>query len=67
MALLEIQDDTDLIAEVLHFRLTYRVEHLTKLGQINGDVPDVEFKTLRNNQLTALQLAADREDFGLEV
>ena len=67
MALLEIWSDEELIAEVLHSRLTYRPHHIVKLGEITENAPEVDFRTLRNNHLASLQLAAIREDFGEEL
>ncbi len=67
MALFEICSDDDLITEVLHSRLTYRRYHVAKLGEITLDGPTVVFRTLRNNHLAALQVAAERDDFGEEL
>ena len=67
MALFEIWSDEELIAEVLHSRLTYRPHHIVKLGEITTDGPTVVFRTLRNNHLTSLQVAAVREDFGEDL
>lgn len=64
MALFNIWSDDELVAEVLHSRLTYRRHHIAKLGEISSNGPAVVFKTLRNNHLAALQLAAVRDDFG---
>ena len=67
MALFEIWSDETLIAEVLHSRLTYRRHHIKKFGEITLDVPEVDFRTLRNSHLAALQVAAVRDDFGEEL
>ena len=67
VALFEIWSDEELIAEVLHSRLTYRRHHIAKLGQIATDGPTADFRTVRNNHLAALQLAAVRGDFGEEL
>jgi len=67
MALFEIWSDEDLIAEVIHPRLTYRPHHIAKLGEISFGVPATDFGTMRNNHLAALQLAAVRDDFGEEI
>ena len=64
MALFEIWSDDDLIAEVVHSRLTYRRHHIAKLGEITSDGPAVDFRAMRNNHLAALQVAAVRDDFG---
>ena len=67
MALFEIWSDEQLIAEVLHSRLTYRRHHIAKFGQIATDGPMADFKSVRNNHLAVLQLAAVRDDFGEEL
>ena len=67
MALFEIWSDEALIAEVLHSRLSYRRHHIKMFGEITLDGPEVDFKTLRNNHLAALQVAAVRDDFGEEL
>ena len=67
MALFEISSDDELIAEVLHSRLTYRRHHIAKLGEIASDGPTADFRTVRNNHLAALQLAAVRDNFGEEL
>ena len=67
MALFEIWSDEQLIAEVLHSRLTYCRHHIAKLGQIVTDGPMADFKSVRNNHLAVLQLAAVRDDFGEEL
>ena len=67
MALFEIWSDEQLIAEVLHSRLIYHADHIVKLGQIVTDGPMADFKSVRNNQLAVLQLAAVRDDFGEEL
>ena len=67
MALFEIWSDEDLIAEVLHSRLSYRRHHIKMFGEITVDGPEVDFRTLRNNHLAALQVAAVRDDFGEEL
>ena len=67
MALFEIWSDEELIAEVLHSRLTYRPHHIVKLGEITLDGPIVALRALRNNHLASLQVAAVRDDFGEEL
>ena len=67
MALFVIWSDDDLIAEVLHSRLNYRRHHIKMFGEITLDGPEVDFKTMRNNHLAALQVAAVRDDFGEEL
>lgn len=67
MALFEIWSDEELIAEILHSRLTYHRHHIAKLGEITSDGPMVNIRSMRNNHLAALQLAAVRDDFGKEL
>ena len=67
MALFVIWSDEALIAEVLHSRLSYRRHHIKKFGEITVDGPEVDFRTLRNSHLAALQVAAVRDDFGEEL
>lgn len=67
MALFEIWSDDELIVEVLHSRLTYHSQHIVKLGEITSDGPEFVFRSMRDNHLAALQLAAERDDFGEEL
>lgn len=67
MALFEIWSDEQLIAELLHARITYRRQHIVKIGRIDTSSPLVAKQVLRNTHLSALQLASDREDFGKEL
>ena len=67
MALFEIWSDDELIAEVIHSRLTYRRHHIVKFGEIASNGPAADFRRLRNNHLAALQLAVPRDDFGEEL
>lgn len=67
MALFEIWSDKELIAEVLHSRLTYRRHHIAKVGEITSNGPTADFRTMRNNHLATLQVAAVRDDFGREL
>jgi len=67
MALLEIWSDEDLIAEVLHSRLTYQRHHIAKLGEVTSVAPGTNFRLMRNNHLEALRVGAKREGFGEEL
>ena len=51
MALFLAQSDEDLIAEVLHPRLSYRRRHLKRLGVIQRPVSMDDFVALRNNHI----------------
>ena len=62
-----IQDEKDLLAEIVHLRLTYSPRHLVKLGQITAPLPGTDIRTMRNNHLMALQLESGRDDFGAEL
>jgi hypothetical protein len=67
MPLVPYGDDNALLAEMLHIRLTYRRDHIVKLGEIRRRTGAPDLKELRNHHLVALQLAADRYDFGEEI
>ncbi len=67
MGLLVILSSDELIAEVLHPRLTYRREHIAKIGAISAGLPNTAFKELRNAHLWALRIEADRDDYGVEL
>ena len=60
-------DDTKLLAEMLHYRLTYRPEHILKLGWITQPLAPLDLRELRNLHLTAVQVASGRDDFGEEI
>jgi len=66
MALFETWSDDMLIAELLHPRLTYKRQHILKVGTITVDPPLVAIDTLRDSHKMVLQLASEREDFGEE-
>jgi hypothetical protein len=61
-----VDDESRLLAEMLHIRLTYRREHIVRLGQIRRSTGKLDLKELRNGHLLALQVAAGRE-FGEEI
>lgn len=67
MALFEIASDEDLVVELLHVRLSYRREHVARLGEIRRPPRPVTLARLRNHHLTALRLASGRDDFGEEM
>ena len=67
MSLAAIDDYDMLLAEILHCRLSYRRHHLVRLGEIRRPVVGLDLRTLRNDHLMALRLAADREAFGEEI
>ena len=67
MPLTPMGSDDQLLAEMLHFRLTYRRAHIVKLGLIRRPLGEPNLKELRNHHLLALQLASDRYDFGEEM
>jgi hypothetical protein len=67
MALFEIGSDHDLVVELLHVRLTYRREHIAKLGEIRLPPAPLALPRLRNHHLTALRLASGRDEFGEEM
>jgi hypothetical protein len=67
MPLAPIDDENLLLAEILHCRLRYRRDHLSKIGQIVTPLVDPDIRALRNHHLMALRLAADDETFGEEI
>jgi hypothetical protein len=67
MPLIVLTDHNQLLAEMLHTRLTYRRGHLLKIGEIRQPLGAPDLKALRNSHLMALQLASDRYDFGEEI
>lgn len=67
MALFEIDSDEDLVVELLHVRLTYRVEHIIRLGEIARAPAPLALTRLRNHHLMALRLASGRDEFGEEM
>ena len=67
MGLEVIQNENDLIAEIVHPRLTYKEDHLAKLGYVMTGLPDPGFAEMRNAQLWALRIVANRLDYGIEL
>lgn len=67
MALYEVQDDNELLAEILHFRVAYTREHLVRLDEIRTPLNQFDLRGLRNHHLLALHVAAGRDDFGEEI
>ena len=56
----------DLTAEILHYRIDYRREHLCRLGRITRPhrITGTQLRSARDLHLTALQEECDRDDFG---
>jgi hypothetical protein len=67
MALTPIGDEKQLLAEMLHTRITYRPHHIVRLGLINHPYKVHDLKDLRNTHLLAVRIASGREDFGEEI
>ncbi len=67
MPLFEVSDDSDMLAELLHFRLSYKRQHIAGLDEITGAPAPYDLKSLRNHHLIALQMASDCYDFGEEI
>lgn len=67
MALYEVADDKELLAEILHFRMAYERSHLVKLDEIRLPPKAFDLRGLRNHHLLALHIAAGRDDFGEEI
>jgi len=67
MPLFEVGDDNEMLAELLHFRLTYKREHITRLDEITVPPRPFDLKSLRNHHLVAVQLASNCYDYGEEI
>lgn len=67
MSLTPMVSDDDLLAEMLHVRITYRRDHIAPLGYITRPPAPHDLRELRNHHLLALQVASGREDFGEEI
>lgn len=67
MSLRPIEDDSNLLAEFLHYRLPYKPAMLKKVGLIDQPIPDIAIKDLRNHHLLAIRLASGSYEFGLEI
>jgi len=64
MPLQPVDDENRLLAEMLHVRITYRPEHIVRLGQITRPPGPTDMKELRNSHLLALQAALGHDGFG---
>ena len=67
MALYEVQDDKELLAEILHFRIAYKRAHLVRLDEIRTPPAAFDLRALRNHHLLALHVACGRDDFGEKI
>jgi hypothetical protein len=67
MALYEVNDDRDLLAEILHFRIEYRREHIVRINEISDPPRPFDLKGLRNHHLLALRLASGNYSYGEEM
>jgi hypothetical protein len=67
MALYEVLDDKELLAEILHFKMDYKREHIARLDEIRTPPTAFDLRALRNHHLFALHVAAGRDDFGEEI
>jgi len=67
MALMPVDDEKQLLAEMLHTRLTYLPHHIVGLGTIAAPSAPHCLKELRNRHLLAVQVASGRGDFGEEM
>ncbi|MEQ8480361.1 MAG: hypothetical protein RIC18_06870 [Hoeflea sp.] len=65
MALTPCDGDETLVAEFLHSRVTYKHDHIRRIGQIDMPAPVHDIAQLREMHLLALQIASGREDFGV--
>ncbi len=67
MALYEVADDKELLAEILHFRIPYKVEHIARLDEIRSPPRPYELRTLRNHHLLAVRIASGDDRFGEDI
>ena len=67
MPLSPLWDDNQLLAEMLHVRLTYSRNHIATFGEVRRRPAAFDLKELRNHHLLSLWLASDRYDFGEEI
>ena len=67
MPLIQVYDDSLLLAEILHWRLNYRREHIARLAEIREPPAPYNLKSLRNNHLLAVQVASGQDGFGEEI
>jgi len=52
------------IREMLHIRITYRPDHLVKVGRLTGPLPPIRLGSARDGHLERLRTDAKRPDFG---
>lgn len=52
------------IRELLHLRITYRPQHLARVGELVGPVPGIELAARRDAHLEKLRRLSGRGDFG---
>ena len=64
MSLTPQPDGSGLIAEVLHVKLNYKMEHIYKLGWLSSPIPNCPMRELRNSHLMALRRETGMNDFG---
>lgn len=67
MALREIYSDVDLVAELIHPKLVYGSQHLTRIGYISTPAPITDLKEMRDSHLMALRVSVVRDDYGMEL
>jgi hypothetical protein len=63
--LTETEGNRPPIREFLHIRLNYRTEHLVRVGQLVGPMPEVRLGAARDAHLDKLRRQSGRTDFGL--
>ncbi len=64
MALSPCEGDEMLVAEVLHSRVTYKPEHITRVAALTTLAPVHDVTKRRELHTLAVQIASGREDFG---
>ena len=53
------------IREMLHLRITYRPDHLVRVGELVGPLPPVGLRSVRDSHLERLRRDGGRADFGV--
>ena len=52
------------IRELLHLRITYRLQHLARVGELVGPLPEMKLAARRDAHLGELRRLSGRGDFG---
>lgn len=58
-------DYSNLVTEILHPKMNYKLDHIKRLTRVDAGPPVNSLKNLRNSHLECLQLASNVEQFGM--